>query len=833
MIKHLKKHWVRNIIFFILGTGLIVGGFIFITIATIKIPDLKSFEDRKIVKSTKIYDRTGEVVLFDIHDSLKRTVIPFADMGTNIKNAIVAVEDAEFYSHNGVRIDRTFIAAVKTLTGGQTQGGSTITQQLIKNSVLTSEKKISRKIKEWLLAYKIEQEMTKDQILETYLNELPYGNIYGIQEASKSFFGKEPVDLSLAESAYLAAIPQAPTYYSPYGSHLDELENRKNFVLKRMKELGFVSEEEYLDALSEQVQWVIKDDIKIKAPHFVFYVREYLETKYGRDTVENGGLKVISTLDWDLEQKAEEIVKKRALENEVSQNASNSALVAIDPHTGQILSMVGSRDYFDPLIDGKFNVTLAKRQPGSSFKPFIYATAFKKGYTPNSTIFNVFTEFNPGCTPYGKPIKNNAECYNPDNFNGVYKGPMSLRSSLAESINIVAVKLLYLVGIKDAIATAQSMGIKTLTDPDRYGLTLVLGGGEVSLLEMTGAYATFANEGVHNPPTGILSVEDYEGNLLEEFKENSRIALDKNVALTVSDVLSDNAARSPTFGLNSSLFLGDGKVAAKTGTTNSNKDAWLVGYSPNMAVGVWSGNNDNTPMKKGGSAVSGPTFKEFMAEALKTVPNDSFEKPYINESNLPAPLRGEWMGGNVYEIDSISGKLATENTPEETKKSVVVTNVHSILYWIDKSNPTVLRTDGFGNDGQFKNWETTVQDWWASNRQNYNSISENQIPTSYDDVHIPENFPQISLISPFPGSVLSINQSVIVNFSYNGRYQYKKADIYLNDSFLGSIDSPQTNFTFDPKNIGRVGDINELSIVVKDSIYNKGTNITNIEFSDN
>jgi len=351
--RHLEKHWVRNTLFFIFGAGFLFASFIFITIATIKIPDLKSFEDRKIIKSTKIYDRTGEVVLFDIHDSLKRTVVSFSDMGTNIKNAVVAVEDAEFYSHNGVRIDRTLKAVFNNVTGGDTQGGSTITQQLIKNSVLTSEKKISRKIKEWMLSYKIEKEMTKDQILETYLNELPYGNIYGIQEASRSFLGKDPIDLTLAESAYLAAIPQAPTYYSPYGNHLPELENRKNFVLKRMRELNFITEEEYLGALDEKITWKEQDNIKIKAPHFVFYIKEYLEGKYGRDMVENGGLKIISTLDFELQQKAEEIVKRNALENEVDYNASNAALVAIDPKTGQVLTMIGSRDYFDDKIDGK------------------------------------------------------------------------------------------------------------------------------------------------------------------------------------------------------------------------------------------------------------------------------------------------------------------------------------------------------------------------------------------------------------------------------------------------------------------------------------------------
>lgn len=818
-----KKHWFRNIVFFVCGAGLIFAGFIFITIATIKIPDLKSFEERKVVKSTKIYDRTGEIVLFDIHESIKRTVIPGEEMGINIKNAIVAIEDAEFYSHSGIRIDRTIKAIINNITGGQTQGGSTITQQLIKNSLLTQEKNISRKIKEWMLAYKIEKEMTKDQILETYLNEVPYGNIYGIYEASKAFFNKKPFDLTLAESAYLASIPQAPTYYSPYGNHLKELEDRKNYVLKRMLELGFIDKENYSSALNEKVEWKEKENIKIKAPHFVFFLKNYLEKKYGRDVVENGGLKIISTINWDLQQKAEEIVKKNAIENELKFNASNAGLITIDPKTGQILTYVGSRDYFDDKIDGKFDIAVARRQPGSSFKPFIYATAFKMGYLPDTKIFDVFTEFNTNCSPYGKPLKTNAKCYNPDNFSNSFKGPISLRSALAESINVPAVKMLYLVGLNNAIATARDMGIKTLTDPDRYGLTLVLGGGEVSLLEMTGAYATFANEGIFNAPTGILSVFDDKGNILEEYIPNPKKALEKNVALTVSDVLSDNVARTPTFGANSSLYFPGKTVAAKTGTTNNNRDAWLLGYSPNITVGVWSGNNDNKPMKKSSSAISGPLFKEFMNEALKTVIDQDFEKPYINKNNLPPPIRGEWWGGKSYEIDTISGKLATEYTPEETKKNIVITNVHSILYWIDKNNPTVLRTEDFGNDPQFKNWETTVQDWWMENKFKYTIVNESQIPYSYDDVHIPEKFPEITFLNLNENQSFSINKNIEIGFSYNGFYPYKKADFYMNNNFLGSIDAPQKNFSFNPKIFGKLEDINDITVIVKDSVLNKKT----------
>ncbi len=815
-----SKHRVRNIIFSVLGVGIILASFLFIWIGSLDIPDFKSFDERRVEKSTQIYDRTGEVLLYDIHNNYKRTVIPFSEMGTNIKNATVAVEDAEFYNHKGIRIKsiiRAVLSNLNIIKNGNTQGGSTITQQVIKNSLLTQDKKITRKLKEWFLAVKLEQVMSKEDILAIYLNENPYGgSMYGIQEASRTFFGKEPKDLTIAESAYLAAIPNAPTYYSPYGKNKTKLDERKNFILGREKELGFITQEEYDTAKAEVVEFKPQELVGIKAPHFVFYIKEYLETTYGPDMVEYGGLKVITTLDAELQAKAEEVALTNALKNQKDFNASNTAVVILDPKTGQVLSMVGSRNYFDKEIDGQFNAATGFRQPGSSFKPFVYAAAFGKGYTPETTLFDVPTEFNASCSPYG----GGKNCYMPDNYNGEFHGPMMLKNALAESINVPAVKLLYLVGIKDAIKTAKDMGIKTLTDPDRYGLTLVLGGGEVSLLDMAGAYGTFANGGVKQKTQSILSIQDSNGTMLEEYQEEKAQVLDKNVALTISQILSDNELRTPTFGTNSTLNVSP-NVAVKTGTTNANKDAWMMGYSTSVVVGVWSGNNDNTSMKKG-STVSGPTFSALMREALKKYPETSFEDPLPNPNYdfLKPVIRGKWLGGESFTIDSISGKLATEFTPTETRVEKVITNVHDILYWVDKSDPMGPAPTNPEKDSQFKNWETAAQNWWNKNQGSYPVVSTGSAPTEYDDVHTLASKPTVTFISPITNQTVSGESQVTVNISMTGMYPFKKMDVFVNNVFLGST---QTNtFTFTPNDIEGISETNELRVLVKDSIYNAG-----------
>jgi 1A family penicillin-binding protein len=687
------RRFIYGIITLLLIVGIIGFAVLALWLGNLKIPDIQSFNERKMVQSTKIYDRTGKILLWDIHENIQRTVVPFEDISRHIKNATVAIEDSSFYQHHGIdplAILRAIF--VDFITGSMKQGGSTITQQLVKNAFLTREKSFSRKIKEILITLKTEKYLSKEEILGLYLNEIPYGgNSYGIEAASQTFFTKKARDINLAEAAYLASLPKAPTYYSPYGDHLEELEKRKNFILKKMTELGFITAEEEKEAKEEKVNFIAKSNQSLKAPHFSVFIRSYLEKKYGEDVIEEDGLKVITTLDYNLQQKAEALVAKYTKENKEKFNANNAGLVAIDPKTGQILVMVGSKDYFNVKDQGNFNITIALRQPGSAIKPFVYATAFKKGFTPNTVVFDLPTEFNASCMPDGAPMPsiNPEECYMPENYDHLSRGPVILRNALAQSINIPSVKVLYLAGLKDSLQTIQDMGITTLKDPNRYGLTLVLGGGEVSLLELTGAYSVFANNGARNPITGILRIEDKNGNVLEKFSSHSQISLDKNIALLISDILSDNNARSPAFGEMSWLYFPERPVAVKTGTTNNYHDAWVIGYTPNISVGVWAGNNDNTPMqKKVAGFIAAPLWNAFLLEVFKTLPKEEFEKPVP----LPEPkpiLAGDWKG------------MLSTTTPE----------VHSILYWINKDDPLGPQSVNPESDPQFRLWEWSVQQW--------------------------------------------------------------------------------------------------------------------------
>ncbi|MEI8174743.1 MAG: transglycosylase domain-containing protein [bacterium] len=826
-----RRFW-KNLILLIASIFIIFTGIIMLWLSSLKIPDFHSFEDRKIANSTKIYDKTGKILLYDIHQDVKRTNIPSEAMGINIKNATVAIEDSEFYNHGGIRVTSIIRAALSNLfhigIGG---GGSTITQQLVKNTLLTQKVSYVRKIKEWFLAIKIDNSMPKEKILEYYLNEAPYGgNIYGIEEASKTYFDKNAIDLTLAEAAYLASIPQSPNTLSPYGKNKNKLETRKNLVLSRMLELNFIKKEDYDTAKKEIVAFIPQATAGIKAPHFVFFIKDYLEQKYGSEMVEKGGLKVITTLDYDLQTKGEKIVKDGALENEKNWNGTNASLVAIDPKTGQILTMVGSRDYFDKAIDGNFNVATASRQPGSSFKPFIYATAINEGFTPDTVLFDLPTEFQTTCDAYGKalPQHNQSNCYMPDNYDGKFRGPMTLRDALAQSINVVAIKLFYLAGLPESLKTAEDMGISTLGDVNQYGLTLVIGGGEVSLLDITSAYGVFANNGTRNAYTGILKIEDLNGKVLEEFNQNSQQVLPKNTALTISNMLSDEKARIPTFGANSVLYIPKKDVAVKTGTTNSNKDAWTVGYSPSIVVGVWAGNNDNTPMKKGGAAVAGPIWNKFINEVLKVVPDEKFEEPDLNvdPTKVKPALRGFWQGNENFFIDKISGKLATAFTPKETTEEKVVTNVHSILYWVDKNNITGPSPLNPQNDSQFEHWETPVQNWWAQNMAKYPITTINDKPTMPDDIHTAISKPVISILEPNNSTTYLPNQKINLKILSSGLYPLSKIDIFINDTYFGTSQTPFI-FSFTPSELENLQAENDIKIIAYDTAYNNSeTNLT-------
>jgi len=689
-----------------------MSGILAIWISTFKIPSLDTIENRKVSQSTKIYDSTGKILLYDVYQNTKRTVVPFEEISPYIKDSTISIEDKDFYTHKGFK-PTSFLRAVvvNTLSREYAQGGSTITQQVVKNSILIGDKTVTRKIKEIALSLKLEKVISKDQILSMYLNENPYGGtLYGVEEASQAFFGKSSTEVTLAEAAYLAAIPQAPTRLSPYGQNKDKLDERKNLVLKEMLEDGKITKEQYDISTKEVVTFLPKSNSGIKAPHFVMFVKEYLENKYGKDVLEQGGLRITTTLNYELQSKAEAIAKKYAEINEKNFNGTNDAFVAIDPKTGGILTMVGSRDYFDTKIDGNFNVTTGKRQPGSTFKPFVYAQAFIKGYTPDTVLFDLKTQFSTKCAK--EDMSSGGDCYSPGNYDDKFRGPMTLREALAQSINVPAVKTLYLAGITDSIKLATNMGVNGLENANTYGLTLVLGGGEVSLLDMTSAYGVFATEGVRNPYISILKVEDRSGKILEEAKLKPIVVLDAEVARKISDILSDNVARTPLYGANSIIYFGSREVAVKTGTTNDYKDAWTVGYTPSVVVGTWAGNNDNTPMaKKVSGLIVAPMWREFMDEVLKTIPPESFTKPQKEDSyELKPVLRGKWQGG----ISSVISNGVLVDTPYDSVQEVLSGGVHSILYWLNKDNPRDNSEIIPESDPQFERWEYPIRLWATS-----------------------------------------------------------------------------------------------------------------------
>lgn len=694
-----------GIVFFVLS--LIMAGGLFLWVSTLEIPDLSAFEQRRIQQSTKIYDRTGEVLLYDLHQDVKRTIVPFEDISYHVKNATIAIEDDQFYKHYGIDPLAILRSMVNNISRGggpfDGAGGSTITQQVIKNSILEQEKRLTRKIKEAILAIKIERVLTKDEILSHYLNESPYGGtIYGVEEASQAFFGKSAADVTLPEAAYIAALPQAPTYLSPYGNHRDELDKRQKLVLERMLVNKFITQEEYDAAVNTAVEFQPQAVSGIRAPHFVMYIRELLVEKYGEEALSEKGLRVITSLDWDLQQEAERIVAENAKHNEETFGASNAGMIALDPQNGDVLVMVGSRNYFDEEIDGNFNTTLSPRQPGSSIKPIVYASAFSKGYTPDTKVFDVKTQFSTACEPWD--LSSEAPCYSPNNYNHKFVGPISLRNALAQSLNIPAVKVLYLTGIMDAIKLASDMGITTLNDPDRLGLTLVLGGGEVKLLEHTGAYAVFANEGVKVERRPILRIEDAQGNVLEEPQPHEERVLDRNVALQITDILSDNNARAPLWGYNSLIYFPDRDVAAKSGSTNNSRDAWIMGYAPNLAVGVWAGNNDNAPMNGLSGLIATPMWREFMDIALAKVEKKSFAEPPATDPTIKPILRGEIVDTSMLIQNIQSGSTTLD-------LAGITSSIHNILHYIDKRDPLGPYPTNPASDSQYDNWEYAVQKW--------------------------------------------------------------------------------------------------------------------------
>ena len=816
---------------FMLGMtiGFIVTGILIIWMVNLKIPDFNSLNDMKVTESTKIYDRTGEILLYDVHEDIKRTLVSHESISPYIINASVAIEDSEFYNHIGIRpisFLRSVLANLKE--GSFSQGGSTITQQLVKNTLLTPEKKISRKLKEWVIAVKLEREYSKEQILTLYLNEAPYGgNLYGVEEASQAFFDKHALDLTLAESAYLAALPQAPTFFSPYGNNTDRLEARKELVLNKMYEQKYITGDEFIKAIDEVVEFKQKQGQGILAPHFVTWVREELVQKFGERAVLENGYRVITTIDMDLQKHAEDSVTKFGEQNVIKYNATNAGMIGLDPQTGEVLLMVGSRDYFNIENEGNFNVTLAEnRQPGSTFKPFVYAASFIKGYTPDTIVFDLETQFQTTCDAEGKPLSpedDPDECYTPRNYDNVFRGPMTLRDALAQSVNIPAVKVLYLTGMQESLDLAKKMGVKGLTNTNQYGLTLVLGGGEVSLLGMTSAYGVFANNGIKHDPINILRIENSKGDILEEQKQQPKgeRVIPKEVALQISDILSDNKARTPAFGSRSFLYFENDSVAVKTGTTNDYKDAWIIGYTPNFVLGTWVGNNNNASMeKKVAGFIVAPMWNEVMNYVLSTTTQETFQEPQQLQQNTKPVFRGLWQGNLSYVIDTVSGLLATKDTPGEFKQEKIIRDIHNILHWVNKKDPHGPIPSKPMNDSQYELWEVPVQKWVTLAGF---STSTDSIPTKYDNVHTDENKPDIKITSIDSRKPVKKYRPIAIFFDIESNFPLESAEYYFNNRYIGSSKYKPFIYSFIPNEMSDLKEENVIRVDVLDSAHNKGT----------
>jgi 1A family penicillin-binding protein len=741
--------------------------------AAASLPNPNRIIERDIALSTKIYDRQGEALLYDVHGSQKRTFVKLTDIPDTLKQATLTAEDRNFYLHKGISFTGIIRSAVKNIFTGSKVGGSTLTQQLVKNAILSPEKTYTRKIKELIMSYQIERKFSKDEILQMYFNEIPYGSVaYGAEAAAQTYFGKGVKDLNLPEAAILAALPQAPTYYSPYGTHLDKLYVRQKWILDSMAELGYITKEDAEQAKKEKVAFK-KNAETITAPHFVMYIKEYLTEKYGEAIVDQGGLKVITTLDLDKQKFAEAAINENAEKN-LKWNATNASLIALDPLTGQILAMVGSKDYFNEEIDGQVNITTSLRQPGSSFKPIVYAASFIKGYTPETVLYDVNTKF----------LNYDGRDYEPKNYDLKEHGPVTIRTALAGSLNIPAVKAIYLTGVDNVLKLAKELGYSSFAEVSRFGLSLVLGGGEVRLLEHANAYGVFAREGEYNPPVGILEVKDKDGNVLEKFEKQEKKVLSTQVARQISGVLSDNAARAYVFGEKNYLTLPDRPVAAKTGTTNDYHDAWTIGFTPSLVAGVWVGNSDNAEMKRGadGSVLAAPIWNKFMREATKDMPVENFIAPEPTKTDKPV-LNGSLINGVQVKIDKISGKLATELTPASQVEEKTFKEVHCILYYINKDDPQGAAAPD-PESPQAKRWEEAVQDWAKRN-----DIISEQPPTESDDVHNLNDRPNITIISPSANQPIT-SRTLTAAVNASSPRAVSRVEYFLNDQYLKAAATP-------------------------------------------
>ncbi|OGE30572.1 hypothetical protein A2631_03385 [Candidatus Daviesbacteria bacterium RIFCSPHIGHO2_01_FULL_44_29] len=720
-IKLLSVFTKATLFIVIIGITSVIGLLIFL-LSQIPAPD--QLQNRTIAESTKIFDRNGEL-LYDIFQNQNRTPVKLSEIPLTVRQATIAIEDKDFYKHKGFSpwgIARSFFNLVlhRKIEGG----GSTLTQQLVKNALLTGEQSLIRKLKEFILSIEVEQTYSKDQILEMYLNEIPYGGTaYGIEAAANLYFGKHVKELTLGEAAYLAGLPQRPSVYSHYGSNPELGLERKADVLRRMMEDGYISKSQSEEAKKQEFSYrTSQQEAGIKAPHFVLYVKQKLIEQYGDKLVEQGGLRVTTTLDYKLQEQTQKIVRDE-VEKLKDYKVGNAASVVLDAQNGQIKAMVGSKDYFgksEPegctsgqtcVFEPNFNASVNPRQPGSATKPINYAAGFIKGYTPASVLMDVKTEFPGG----------DREDYIPVNYDGQFHGPVEIRYALANSYNIPAVKMLAINGVKNVMDLGFRMGLSTWEPTEENvnnaGLSLTLGGREVRLLDLTSAFGVFASGGKRHDPVSILKVADSKGKALYEFRdqEGTRI-LDEGVAFLISNILSDNGARSAAFGTNSILNITGKTVSVKTGTTDEKRDNWAVGFTPSVVAGVWVGNNDNSVMNPAiASGITGasPIWQKIMVAVLKDKPD---EKPH-QPDNI-----------EQLEVDGLMGGKPKDGSPTRKEYFVKGTEPKDIAWGyqsqkVCKSNPHRLANDGEDADQKdvivlkeddptgANKWQTGIDQW--------------------------------------------------------------------------------------------------------------------------
>ena len=788
-----RRFWVRffgvvsTLVFFSLILLIVFTIFSFVIFAK-DLPSPYKLTERDASLSTKIYDREGEL-LYDIFGDKNRALVSWNELPDYVKQATISIEDKNFYKHQGFSPLGIARAALNIVFLRNLQGGSTITQQVVKNTLLSSERTITRKIKESILTVQVERKYTKDEILQIYFNEVPYGGTaWGIEAAAQTYFRKDAKDLGLTEAVILAGLPQRPTFYSPYGTNPDAYIERSEAVARRMREDDYITKEQE-EQIKEEIPNVefSPDDQGIRAPHFVFYVRDILVEKYGEKFVEQGGLKVTTTLDFELQQEVQKIVTEE-ITKLGNLNVGNGAAVVLDSKKGEILAMVGSKDYFAEDYDGQVNVTLSLRQPGSALKPFTYVTGFKAGYTPATVIMDVATEFPGGI---GQPP------YKPVNYDGKFRGPVQVRFALGNSINIPAVKMTALVGVKNMLRSAFDSGIKSLEPTDdnlkRFGLAVTLGGGEVRLLELSTGYATLANGGNYIEPTPILKVEDRDGKVLEEKKDvKVKRVLGEDVVYLISHILSDNVARTEVFGTNSLLRIAGKTVAVKTGTTDDKRDNWAVGYTPSIVVGTWVGNNDNSPMDPQiASGVTGatPIWNRIMTFALRNSSSEEFNKP-----------------GNVtaLEIDSFAGGLPCRDFPkrseffikgtEPTKDCLAQKTLDGQEYYV------FLEFDPVSTDGKNR-WQEGIDAWAASHADSkYRPPGELKVEPTQDPDEIKVHFKK-------PSGNSQVDFSVETEVDVESGRDITKVEFYVDGSIKntknGNNSNVKFNFTFAAANKGK------------------------------